>query len=251
MTKTAALPNISTPNQEANMTQRPPHWSPETLEQLEALGDAHLTSSLETPMRPDAWELSPETKIERIEQHFAEIMHIIGLDLTDDSLQGTPRRVAKMLVQEVFAGLNPDNHPDAKLFENKFRYQEMLVEKNITFKSFCEHHFLPVVGQAHVAYIAQNGVIGLSKINRIVDFYARRPQVQERMTRQIAEELQNVLETEDVAVLAEAKHFCVLMRGIEDHTSTTVTAEYRGVFQTDTKRQEFLQYVQTDLMSAR
>lgn len=228
------------------MTKLPPSLQTRLLEQVELLGDEHQATSLETPLRPDAWELSPQTKMERIEANFREILHTLGLDLTDDSLQGTPRRVAKMFVEEVFAGLNPDQKPEARLFENKFRYHQMLVERNITLRSFCEHHFLPVIGVAHVAYVPRSGVIGLSKINRIVEYYARRPQVQERLTRQIAEELQQVLDTEDVAVLIDAKHYCVLMRGIEDQSSSTITAEYRGSFQDADQRSEFLKYVYAD-----
>ena len=203
-----------------------------SFEQFEILGDCHHSTNLETPMRADAWELSSETKIQRIEEHFREIMHTLGLDLQDDSLQGTPRRVAKMLVSEIFSGLNPEKKPEIRLFQNTYRYQNILLEKNISFRSFCEHHFLPVIGEAHVVYIPKNGaVIGLSKINRIVDYYARRPQVQERLTRQIAEELESAFRTPDVAVLLDARHFCVMMRGIEDQTSSTITAEYRGCFQ--------------------
>ena len=170
-------------------------------------------------------------------------MHTLGLDLKDDSLQGTPRRVAKMLVSEIFSGLNPEKKPEIRMFQNTYHYQNILLEKNISFRSFCEHHFLPIVGEAHVAYIPKNGVIGLSKINRIVDYYARRPQVQERLTRQIAEELELALGTPDVAVLLDAKHFCVMMRGIEDQTSSTITAEYRGCFQEPERREEFLRYI--------
>jgi GTP cyclohydrolase I len=214
-----------------------------TFEEFEHLGDCHQSTNLETPIRADAWELSSETKIDRIEEHFREIMHTLGLDLTDDSLQGTPKRVAKMLVREVFSGLNPERKPEIRLFQNTYRYQNILLEKNISLRSFCEHHFLPIIGEAHVAYVPKNGVIGLSKINRIVDYYARRPQVQERLTRQISEELEQVLETPDVAVLIDAKHFCVLMRGIEDQTSSTITTEYRGCFQEPARKEEFLRYI--------
>ncbi|MDG2199232.1 MAG: GTP cyclohydrolase I FolE [SAR324 cluster bacterium] len=214
-----------------------------SFEEFESLGDCHHSTSLETPMRADAWELSSETKIQRIEEHFREIMQTLGLDLTDDSLQGTPRRVAKMLVSEIFSGLNPEKKPEIRLFQNTYRYQNILLEKSISFRSFCEHHFLPVIGEAHVAYIPKNGVIGLSKINRIVDYYAKRPQVQERLTRQIAEELEQALGTPDVAVLLDAKHFCVMMRGIEDQTSSTTTAEYRGCFQEAERKNEFLRYI--------
>ncbi len=214
-----------------------------SFEEFEILGDCHHSTNLETPVRADAWELSSDTKIHRIEEHFREIMHTLGLDLNDDSLQGTPRRVAKMLVNEIFSGLNPEKKPEIRLFHNTYRYQNILLEKNISFRSFCEHHFLPIVGEAHVAYIPKNGVIGLSKINRIVDYYARRPQVQERLTRQIAEELEQALGTSDIAVLLDAKHFCVIMRGIEDQTSSTITTEYRGCFKKVERRDEFLRYI--------
>lgn len=207
------------------------------------LGDDHIGTSVDTPMRENAFELSDEEKIEQIEVRFREIMDILGLDLTDDSLSGTPRRVAKMYVQEIFKGLNPANRPVARTFSNKYNYNEMLVEKNINLNSTCEHHFLPIVGQAHVAYISNGTVIGLSKINRIVEYYAKRPQVQERLSRQIAEDLKKVLGTEDVAVLIEAKHLCVSSRGIEDESSSTVTVDYHGAFLDPKVREEFLRLV--------
>jgi len=205
--------------------------------------DEHIPSSFETPLREDAFEMDDELKMELIEKHFREIMYILGLDLSDDSLSGTPRRVAKMFVKEIFSGLNPKNKPQVTLFENKYRYNEMLVEKDITFYSFCEHHFVPIWGKAHVAYISSGKVIGLSKLNRIVQYYARRPQVQERMTVQIAKELKEVLETEDVAVLLDAKHMCVAARGVQDTTSSTVTAYYGGRFKNEATKQEFLKYL--------
>lgn len=207
------------------------------------LGDDHIGTSVDTPMRENAFELSDEEKIEQIEVRFREIMDILGLDLTDDSLSGTPRRVAKMYVQEIFKGLNPANRPVARTFSNKYNYNEMLVEKNINLNSTCEHHFLPIVGHAHVAYISNGTVIGLSKINRIVEYYAKRPQVQERLSRQIAEDLKKVLGTEDVAVLIEAKHLCVSSRGIEDESSSTVTVDYHGAFLDPKVREEFLRLV--------
>lgn len=210
---------------------------------IDLMGDEHISTSFDTPMRPDAFEKDDELKIELIEKHFREIMHILGLDLTDDSLQGTPRRVAKMYVQEVFSGLNPDNKPQVKLFENKYQYQQMLVEKDIIFYSNCEHHFVPIHGKAHVAYISSGKVIGLSKINRIVQYYAQRPQVQERLTVQIANELKQTLETEDVAVVLDAAHMCVSMRGIKDTHSSTITSSYSGKFEEDTTRKEFLTYI--------
>lgn len=210
---------------------------------MDDASDEHIPSSFETPLREDAFEMDDELKMELIEKHFREIMYILGLDLSDDSLSGTPRRVAKMFVKEIFSGLNPKNKPQVTLFENKYRYNEMLVEKDITFYSFCEHHFVPIWGKAHVAYISSGKVIGLSKLNRIVQYYARRPQVQERMTVQIAKELKEVLETEDVAVLLDAKHMCVAARGVQDTTSSTVTAYYGGRFKNEATKQEFLKYL--------
>jgi GTP cyclohydrolase I len=182
--------------------------------------------------------------MEIIEDKFKDIMETMGLDLTDDSLQGTPHRVAKMFVKEIFYGLNPDNKPKVSVFENKFKYGEMLVEKNINMNSTCEHHFLPIVGKAHVAYFSSGQVIGLSKINRIVDYFARRPQVQERLTVQIANELKQVLKTDDIAVVIDAKHMCVSSRGIQDESSTTLTAKYSGKFKDKLVREEFLRYLE-------
>lgn len=210
---------------------------------VDVIGDNHIATSIDTPMRPDAFDLSDEQKISIIESKFRDIMDTLGLDLNDDSLRGTPHRVAKMFVQEIFKGLNPQASPKISVFENKFQYQEMLVEKNINLNSTCEHHFLPIIGKAHVAYVSSGKVIGLSKINRIVDYYARRPQVQERLTVQIARELKRVLNTEDVAVVIDAKHMCVSVRGIEDESSSTLTAEYGGVFKQQNRREEFLKYL--------
>jgi GTP cyclohydrolase I len=207
------------------------------------MGDMHIATSMETPMRNDAFQLDDDTKVELIQEKFRDIMEILGLDLTDDSLKGTPYRVAKMYVKEIFSGLHPDNKPDIKLFENKYQYNEMLVEKNITFYSNCEHHFVPIIGVAHVAYISNGKVIGLSKLNRIVQYFAKRPQVQERLTMQIANEMKKVLQTEDIAVLIDAKHLCVSSRGVEDVNSSTITAEYSGAFKNMDKRNEFLKYV--------
>jgi len=210
----------------------------------EELGEEHLASSVETPLREDAFEMDDDLKVELIEKHFKEIMNILGLDLTDDSLKGTPHRVAKMYVKEVFAGLNPKNKPVAKLFENKFQYNQMLVEKDITFFSHCEHHFVPIYGRAHVAYISNGNVIGLSKINRIVQYYSKRPQVQERLTMQIGNDLKEALGTDDVAVIMDAYHMCVSSRGINDTNSSTVTSFYSGKFDTDEQtRNEFLKYI--------
>jgi GTP cyclohydrolase IA len=214
------------------------------LNEIDELGDMHIATSVDTPLRDDAFDLNDNEKIEFIQDKFREIMEVLGLDLTDDSLKGTPYRVAKMYVKEIFSGLNPANKPDVKLFENKYQYNEMLVEKNITFYSNCEHHFVPIIGTAHVAYISNGKVIGLSKLNRIVQYFAKRPQVQERLTMQIASELKQILQTEDVAVLIDAKHLCVSSRGIEDVNSSTVTAEYSGAFKDMEKRNEFLKYVE-------
>lgn len=210
---------------------------------IEVMGDDHVGTSYDTPLRVDAFEISDDEKIAKIENHFRSIMDIMGLDLTDDSLKGTPKRVAKMYIKEIFSGLNPKNKPDIKLFENKYKYQQMLVEKDITLFSNCEHHFVPIIGKAHVAYISNGTVIGLSKLNRIVQYYAQRPQVQERLNIQIANEIKKVLNTDDVAVVIEATHLCVSSRGIKDTTSATVTAEYSGKFLEDATRNEFLKYV--------
>ncbi len=207
-------------------------------------GDHHLASSAaDTPMHDDAFALSDTEKIERITEHFAEIMDILGLDLTDDSLQGTPRRVAKMYVQEIFRGLNPANKPAVTTFDNKYSYKRLVIERNIPLQSTCEHHFQPIFGIAHVAYIPNGRVVGLSKLNRIVDFFARRPQVQERLTMQIAEELKKMLKTEDVAVYIDARHMCVQARGVEHHGASTITAEYSGKFLNPDTKNEFLQAI--------
>lgn len=211
---------------------------------IDEIGDEHVGTSHRTPLREDAFDMKDERKIELIEQHFREIMHVLGLDLNDDSLKGTPKRVAKMFVNEVFAGLDPKNMPKVKLFENKYKYNEMLVEKDITCFSHCEHHFVPIYGRAHVAYISNGYVIGLSKINRIVQYYSSRPQVQERLTMQIGHALTEILGTEDVAVIIDAHHMCVSSRGIKDVNSNTVTSFYGGVFDREEERRiEFLQYV--------
>lgn len=207
------------------------------------LGINHISTSIDTPMREDAFVMTDDEKIEKIQHHFAEIMRTLGLDLKDDSLSQTPKRVAKMYVKEIFSGLNPVNKPKATLFENKFGYNQMLVEKNISIYSMCEHHFVPIFGKAHVAYIANGKVIGLSKIHRIVKHYAKRPQVQERLTKQIMEELKSVLGIKDVAVVVDARHMCVECRGVEDVTSSTITAAISGQFQKEATRLEFLRYI--------
>jgi GTP cyclohydrolase I len=210
---------------------------------IDEIGDDHLASSYDTPLREDAFEMSDELKIELIAKNFKEIMLLLGLDLNDDSLKGTPQRVAKMYVKEIFSGLNPANKPDIKLFDNKYKYNEMLIEKDITFFSNCEHHFVPIFGKAHCAYISSGKVIGLSKINRIVQYFAKRPQVQERLTVQIANELKRVLKTDDVAVVIDAAHMCVSSRGIQDINSRTITSQYFGKFQDDNVKNEFLKLV--------
>ena len=213
---------------------------------IDEIGDNHVSTSVDTPMRDDAFTKTDAEKIAEIETHFHAIMETLGLDLNDDSLKGTPHRVAKMYVQEIFSGLNPANKPDIALFENKYKYNEMLVEKNISFYSNCEHHFVPIIGKAHIAYISNGQVIGLSKLNRLVQYYAKRPQVQERLTMQIGKDLQQILGTDDVAILIDAKHLCVASRGVEDDTSSTITAFYGGVFINEDKKNEFLKYLALD-----
>lgn len=216
------------------------------LAEIESLGNDHIGTSSETPMRADAFELSDIEKIDSIKKDVYNIMHTLGLDLKDDSLKGTPTRVAKMFVQEIFGGMHPDRKPEASTFENKYKYGEMLVEKNITLYSTCEHHLLPIVGRAHIAYISSGSVVGLSKMNRIVDYYAKRPQVQERLTIQVVKELQKVLNTKDVACVIDAKHLCVNSRGIRDIDSSTVTSEFGGKFKDNNVRREFLDYIKLD-----
>lgn len=215
-------------------------------ELYDELGDNHVSSSYETPLRMDAFDLSDDEKIEKIKKEVESILVTLGLDLTDDSLKGTPNRVAKMFVKEIFGGLNPKKKPSSSTFDNKYKYNEMLVEKNIVVYSTCEHHLLPIVGRAHIAYISNGTVVGLSKMNRIVDYYAKRPQVQERLTIQIVKELQEVLGTQDVACIIDAKHLCVNSRGIKDIESSTVTAEFGGKFQDENVRKEFLEYIKLE-----
>ena len=218
----------------------------QTEKNIDDLGENHVGTSSDTPLRSDAFNLSNEEKIDIIKDDVRHIMETLGLDLTDDSLKGTPMRVAKMFVKEIFGGLSPEKKPSASTFENKYKYGEMLVEKNITLYSTCEHHLLPIVGKAHVAYISKGTVVGLSKMNRIVDYYAKRPQVQERLTIQIVKELQQVLNTEDVACVIDAKHLCVNSRGIRDIESSTVTSEFGGKFKNLETRREFLDYIKLD-----
>jgi len=211
---------------------------------IEEMGDQHKASSVETPMRADAFDKSDDEKIAAIEPHFKAIMEILGMDLRDDSLRGTPLRVAKMYVKELFQGLNPANMPSMTLFENKFQYNEMLVEKNINFYTNCEHHFVPFFGKAHVAYISSGKVIGLSKLNRLVEYFSKRPQVQERLTMQVGKALQTVLQTQDVAIMMDAKHLCVSSRGVKDDSSNTITTFFGGKFQEENTKMEFLKYVE-------
>lgn len=207
------------------------------------IGNDHLYTGIDTPLKKDAFDISDEDKKKKISILFEEIMNVMGLDLTDDSLKGTPDRVAKMYIDEIFSGLNPKNKPKIALFENKYQYNQMLVEKNITFYSNCEHHFVPIIGKAHIAYISSGKVIGLSKLNRIVQYYAKRPQVQERLTNQIGQELKSILNTDDVAVIIDAKHLCVSSRGIKDDTSATVTSYYSGAFNSPAKVVELNSYL--------
>jgi GTP cyclohydrolase I len=210
------------------------------------IGNSHISSSAKNPVREDAFDISDDEKIERIKKDVENILLTLGMDLTDDSLKGTPNRVAKMFVKEIFGGLNPAKKPNASTFENSYKYGEMLVEKNITVYSTCEHHLLPIIGRAHVAYISNGRVVGLSKINRIVEFYSKRPQVQERLTMQIVQELQIALGTQDVACIIDAKHLCVNSRGIKDIESSTVTSEFGGKFKEEQTRRELLEYIKLE-----
>jgi len=215
-------------------------------EQLDLIGDDHVSSSADTPIRDDAFNISDDEKIKSIEKDVFKILETLGMDLTDDSLKGTPARVAKMFVNEIFGGLKPENLPKSSTFENKYNYQEMLVEKNITVYSTCEHHLLPIVGKAHVAYFSKGTVIGLSKMNRIVEYFSKRPQVQERLTIQIVRALQKALDTKNVACVIDAKHLCVNSRGIKDIDSSTVTAEFGGKFKEKDVKREFLDYIRNE-----
>jgi len=217
----------------------------------DALGDDHIATSADNPIRKDAFLLTDLEKIDAIQADVKNILNTLGMDLTDDSLKGTPKRVAKMFVNEIFGGLSPEKKPQASTFENKYNYGEMLVEKNITLYSTCEHHLLPIVGKAHIAYISNGTVVGLSKMNRIVDYFAKRPQVQERLTIQIVKELQIILNTDDVACVIDAKHLCVNSRGIRDVDSSTVTSEYGGQFKNTEIKREFLDYIKFNIEDKR
>mgnify|MGYP001411362533 FL=1 len=216
------------------------------LEDLELIDQDHKNFSIETPLRDDAFEISDDEKISIIQKNVKEILITLGMDMTDDSLKGTPKRVAKAYVKELFGGLNPKNLPTSSTFDNKYQYGEMLVEKNITVFSTCEHHLLPIYGKAHVAYFAQDRVVGLSKMNRIVDYYARRPQVQERLNIQVVRALQKILKTDDVACIIDAKHMCVNSRGIRHIDCSTVTGEFGGKFKDKLTKREFLDYIRTE-----
>lgn len=229
------------------MEKKSTNLSEELLKEIEEMGDNHIMTSIATPLRDDAFELTNEEKIAKIQDYFEKIMYTLGLDLTDDSLKGTPKRVAKLYVNELFKGLAPETKPSMSTFENKYNYKQMLVEKNITLYSNCEHHFLPIVGKCHLAYIPNGKVIGLSKMNRIVDYYARRPQVQERLGIQILDEMKRALNTEDAAVYIDAEHMCVSSRGISDQSSSTVTVEYSGKFLEENTKNEFLAYIKHPL----
>ena len=215
-------------------------------DRIEEIGENHVATSAENPIRSDAFDISDEEKIVKIEKSVKDILHTLGMDLTDDSIQGTPKRVAKAFINEMFMGLNPKNKPKASTFDNNYNYGEMLVEKNIVLYSTCEHHLLPIIGRAHVAYISDGKVIGLSKMNRIVEYFSKRPQVQERLTMQIVQAMQEALGTKDVACVIDAKHLCVNSRGIKDIESSTVTSEFGGKFKEKETKKEFLQYLQMD-----
>jgi len=216
------------------------------INKIDEIGDDHVGSSAKTPLRADAFDISDDEKRKRIEASVRDILDTLGMDLEDDSIKGTPRRVAKAYVNEIFSGLNPANKPKLSTFDNNYKYGEMLVEKNITVYSTCEHHLLPIVGRAHVAYISNGNVIGLSKMNRIVDYFAKRPQVQERLTMQVVQALQEALGTDDVACVIDAKHLCVNSRGVRDIVSSTVTSEFGGKFKEKDTKREFLDYIKMD-----
>ena len=217
-------------------------------------GNNHVKKDSSLFIRPEnnepLWTSSPaqndEIKIKKISAHFREIMLTLGLDLDNDSLRGTPNRIAEMYVKEMFQGLDPKKEPKITLFENAFQYNEMLVEKNIRLHSCCEHHFVPIIGKVHIGYYSSGKLIGLSKINRLVNYYSKRPQLQERLTEQIAEALKNALSTNDVAVVINAAHMCLTTRGITDTDCKTLTSHYSGKFKNEEVKKEFLSYLQRD-----
>lgn len=203
-----------------------------------------VKQGVNTPTHAQFLNFSDEYKIGFITEYFTHIMDVLGLDITDDSLTDTPKRVAKMYVNEIFWGLKPENFPKCTVIENKMGYDEMVVEKDITLMSNCEHHFVTIDGKAHIAYIPKDKVLGLSKLNRIVEYFSRRPQVQERLVEQIYHALSFILDTPDVAVVIEGVHYCVKSRGVEDHSSSTVTAKLGGCFKTEPDcRAEFMSLI--------
>lgn len=206
-------------------------------------GDLHNSINPNTPIDVDKVKLPDDEKIEKIEEKIRDILDVLGLDLNDQSIEGTPYRVARMWVKELFFGLKEENKPIVSTFKNDYHYDEMVMAKNIGLHSTCEHHLLPIVGKAHIAYYSRKDVIGLSKINRIVNYYAKRPQVQERLTSQIAHEIKNSLGTLDVACLIDAKHMCVNSRGVKDVGCSTVTSTYLGKFQQVEIKKEFLHQI--------
>jgi GTP cyclohydrolase I len=215
-----------------NKTKTDPELGQKVHEYLVKMG-------VETPMKPNKWDR--KEKIDAIEGYFHQIMKTLGLDMSDDSLTDTPTRVAKMYVNEIFWGLDYDAFPKCTTVDNKMKYNEMVVERNVIVQSNCEHHFVVIDGLATVAYVPKNKVLGLSKINRIVEYFSKRPQIQERLTEQIFHALQFILETEDVAVMIDAQHYCVKSRGVEDTGSSTVTVRLGGGFKSDpAARNEFL-----------
>ena len=228
-------------------TPSAPNAPKDSSRNIDAIGDEHVGTSIDTPMRHDAFEMSDDDKVKAIEQKFRDIMDIMGLDLTDDSLSGTPHRVAKMYVKEIFAGLNPKNHPDVKTFDNVYGYDHMLVERNITLNSTCEHHFLPIVGVAHVAYLPEGQVVGLSKLNRIVEHYARRGAIQENLTVRIHDAVHKIVpDNKGVAVMIEAAHNCVKCRGIGHQGTAMKTSKLTGEFIESTKtRNEFYDFIRS------
>lgn len=215
-------------------------------ELTDIIGDNHQATSDKSPLREDAFEKSNDEKMRNIEKHFFHIMEELGLDMTDGSLKGTPHRVAKMFIHEIFSGLDPKNEPKISVFENEYNYNKMLVEANITFHSTCEHHFLPIFGKAHIGYISSGKVIGLSKLNRIVDYFSRRPQVQERLIMQIFNFLKKALNTENVIVVMEGKHLCVSSRGIKHENSFTSTVQYGGIFNEKDYRNDFFSLIKSE-----
>lgn len=202
-----------------------------------------LPEHLESPLLPESFVVPESEKVEKISYHFKEIMKILGLNVEDPSIKDTPKRVAEMYIYELFKGLDLTNKPEVRLFPNPYEYQEPVIQRNISVKSICEHHFIPFIGVAHVGYMPKEHVIGLSKLSRIVDFYSRRPQVQERLTEQIAFELKRILNTEDVFVIIEAEHFCVKIRGIQDQESITVTSHFSGIFQNPEMKSQIWQSI--------